>query len=228
MKKQIDAPIAQLIRDLDERGLLDRTLVVLASEFSRDMMTEGKVGKEVKDQAINIPDVMQEPRHYGMHRHFTAAGSVLMFGGGVKKGFVYGKTADERPCTTIENPMPVEDLHATIYHALGIPPDIAYVVEKRPFYVTKDGKGKPVDGAVRMKATPTRVSRDAAVAAPVGRPHPARHAGQGRARRRRSSARRLQVRGDPRLGRAAAATSSGATPTTSSRTRRATSTFTTR
>ena len=122
MKKIIDRPIAQLVRDLDERGLLDRTLVVLASEFSRDAVTEGKVGKEVKDQAINIPDVMQEPRHYGMHRHFTAAGSVLMFGGGVKKGFVYGKTADERPCTTIENPLPVEDLHATIFHALGIPP----------------------------------------------------------------------------------------------------------
>ena len=67
---------------------------------------------------------MKEPRHYGMHRHFTAAGSVLMFGGGVKKGFVYGKTADERPCTTIEKPMPVEDLHATIFHALGIPPDL--------------------------------------------------------------------------------------------------------
>ena len=68
-------------------------------------MTEGKAGKEVKDQAINIPDVMTEVRHYGMHRHFTAAGSVLMFGGGIKKGFVYGKTADERPCTTIENPI---------------------------------------------------------------------------------------------------------------------------
>ena len=106
MKQMIDAPVAQLMRDLDERGLLDRTLVVLASEFGRDAITEGKVGKEVKDQAINIPDVMTEPRHYGMHRHFTAAGSVLMFGGGVKKGFVYGKTADERPCTTIENPMP--------------------------------------------------------------------------------------------------------------------------
>ena len=105
MKKLIDAPVAQLIRDLDERGLLDRTLVVLASEFGRDAMTEGKVGKEVKDQAINIPDVMTEPRHYGMHRHFTAAGSMLMFGGGIKKGFVYGKTADERPCTTIENPV---------------------------------------------------------------------------------------------------------------------------
>jgi hypothetical protein len=143
MKKVIDAPVARLIRDLDERGLLDRTLVVLASEFGRDAVTEGKVGKEVKDQAINIPDVMSEPRHYGMHRHFTAAGSVLMFGGGVKKGFVYGKTADERPCTTIDKPLPVEDLHATIYHALGIPPDTSYVVEKRPVYVTNDGKGKP-------------------------------------------------------------------------------------
>ena len=110
MKKMIDAPVAQLVRDLDERGLLDRTLVILASEFSRDAVTEGKVGKEVKDQAINIPDIMAEPRHYGMHRHFTAAGSVLMFGGGVKRGYVYGKTADERPCTTIEKPMPVEHL----------------------------------------------------------------------------------------------------------------------
>ena len=43
-----------------------------------------------------------------------------MFGGGVKKGFVYGKTADERPCTTIENPVVMENLHATMYHALGI------------------------------------------------------------------------------------------------------------
>jgi len=144
MKRLIDAPVAQLIRDLDERGLLDRTLVILASEFGRDAVTEGKVGKEVKDQAINIPDVMSEPRHYGMHRHFTAAGSLLMFGGGVKKGFVYGRTADERPCTTIENPVVMEDLHATIYHALGIPPDTSSIVERRPVYVTKDGKGRPI------------------------------------------------------------------------------------
>ena len=143
MKKIIDAPIAQLVRDLDERGLLNRTLVVLASEFGRDAITEGKVGKEVKDQAINIPDVMTEVRHYGMHRHFTAAGSLLMFGGGIKKGFVYGKTADERPCTTIENPIVMEDLHATIYHALGIAPDTSYIAEKRPIYVTRDGVGKP-------------------------------------------------------------------------------------
>ena len=143
MKQQIDAPVAQLILDLEQRGLLNHTLVVLASEFGRDAITEGKVGKEVKDQA-NTPDVMQQPKHYGMHRHFTAAGSVLMFGGGIKRGIVYGKTADERPCTTIENPVPVEDLHATIYHALGIPPTQSFVVEKRPVYVTKDGKGKAV------------------------------------------------------------------------------------
>ncbi|MBS1859512.1 MAG: DUF1501 domain-containing protein, partial [Acidobacteria bacterium] len=103
MKEQIDAPVAQLILDLEERGLLNRTLVVLASEFGRDAITEGKVGKEVKDQA-KTPAIMTEPKHYGMHRHFTAAGSVLLFGGGVKRGALYGKTADERPCTTIENP----------------------------------------------------------------------------------------------------------------------------
>jgi hypothetical protein len=144
MKRMIDAPIAQLVRDLEARGLLERTLVILATEFGRDAVTEGKVGKEVKDQAINIPDVMMEPRHYGMHRHFTAAGSLLMFGGGVKRGFVYGRTAEERPCTTIENPVVMEDLHATIYHALGIPADTSYLVERRPVYVTKDGRGKPI------------------------------------------------------------------------------------
>jgi len=143
MKQQIDAPLAQLILDLEERGLLNRTLVVLASEFGRDAITEGKVGKEVRDQA-NTPDVMRASEHYGMHRHFTGAGSVVMFGGGIRRGTVYGKTADERPCTTIENPVPVEDLHATIFHALGIAPDTSYVVERRPVYVTKDGKGQPI------------------------------------------------------------------------------------
>jgi Protein of unknown function (DUF1501) len=143
MKEQIDAPLAQLVLDLEERGLLDRTLVVLASEFGRDAITEGKVGKEVKDQA-NTPDVMSAPEHYGMHRHFTAAGSVVLFGGGIRKGALYGRTADERPCTTIENPVPVEDLHATIYHALGIPPNTSYIAEKRPIYVTNDGKGQPI------------------------------------------------------------------------------------
>jgi len=143
LKRVIDAPIAQLVRDLEQRGLLDRTLIVLASEFSRDMMTEGKPDNKVKDQ-VEVPNIMTELKHYGMHRHFTDAGSVLMFGGGVKKGCLYGVTADERPCKTIEKPVGIEDLHATIYHTLGIPPKLAYEVEKRPFYVTRDGLGKPI------------------------------------------------------------------------------------
>ena len=143
MKRQIDAPVSQLIRDLEQRGLLDRTLIVLASEFSRDMLTEGKPDQKVKDQ-VTVPDTLTEMKHYGMHRHFTDAGSVLLFGGGVKRGSVYGKTADERPCKTIENPVVIEDLHATIYHALGISPKLAYTIEKRPFYVTRDGLGKPI------------------------------------------------------------------------------------
>ena len=143
MKETIDAPVAQLILDLEQRGLLDRTLVVLASEFGRDMMTEGKPGAQVKDQ-VKQPDIMTEPKHYGMHRHFTEACSVLMFGGGAPKGKLYGRTADERPCGIVENPVTIEDLHATIYTAMGIAPDTAYEVEKRPFYVTKDGKGKAV------------------------------------------------------------------------------------
>ena len=67
-----------------------------------------------------------------------------MFGGGVKKGFLYGKTADERPLIAIENPVSVTDLHATIMTAMGISPKTAYDIEGRPFYVTPDGKGKPV------------------------------------------------------------------------------------
>lgn len=149
LKQMIDAPVARLIGDLESRGLLNRTLVVLASEFSRDMMLEGKPGLKVKDQ-VDVPDVMTELKHYGMHRHFTDAGCVLMFGGGIKSGFLYGKTADERPCKTIENRVVIEDLHATIYRALGISPRLAYDVEKRPFYVTRDGVGKPIAALFSM------------------------------------------------------------------------------
>ena len=143
MKCQMDVPIAQLIKDLDKTGHLDRTLIILASEFSRDMMMEGKPDLRVQDQ-VKVPDTITEPKFYGMHRHFTDAGSILMFGGGMKKGFVYGKTADERPCKTIENPVHIDGIHQTIYHALGIAPDTHYDVEKRPFYSTPDGLGKPV------------------------------------------------------------------------------------
>jgi len=143
MKKQIDGPVAQLIKDLDKTGRLDRTLVILASEFSRDMMVEGRPDAKVQEQ-VDQPDVIQELKNYGMHRHFTDGCSMLMFGGGIKKGNAYGKTADERPCKTIENPIVIDQVHQSIYHALGIAPDTNYLVEKRPFYTTPDGLGKPV------------------------------------------------------------------------------------
>ena len=143
MKKMIDAPVAQLIKDLEKSGRLDRTLVIVASEFSRDMMVEGRPGLKVLEQ-VKQPDVLSELKFYGMHRHFTDGCSILMFGGGIKKGSVYGKTADERPCKSIENPIRIEQIHQTIYHALGIPPDTQYEIEKRPFYTTPDGKGEVV------------------------------------------------------------------------------------
>lgn len=143
MKKQIDRPIAQLINDLDERGLLDRTLVILASEFSRDMLIEGRPGAAVKDQ-VDVPETIEDLKHYGMHRHFTDGASLLMWGGGVKKGFVYGETADERPFKAITEPVTIDQVHQTVYHALGIPPETHYVVEQRPFYTTPDGLGEPI------------------------------------------------------------------------------------
>lgn len=143
MKRQIDAPVSQLILDLEERGLLNRTLVLLASEFSRDALIEGKPDKLIKNQ-VDVPDQVESEKHYGMHRHFTDAGCVPMFGGGVRKGHLHGLTSDERPCKTLKDRVIIEDLHASIYHALGISPKLAYDIEKRPFYVTRDGEGKPI------------------------------------------------------------------------------------
>ena len=143
MKKMIDAPIAQLVRDLDESGHLDRTLIILASEFSRDMIQEGRPGKHVKDQ-VDVPDKLESIKNYGMHRHFTDGCSLLMFGGGIKRGFAFGETATERPCKTIGDPIYIDNIHQTVYHALGISPDTNYEVEGRPVYTTPDGLGEPV------------------------------------------------------------------------------------
>jgi hypothetical protein len=143
LMRQIDAPIAQLVRDLEHRGLLKRTLVVVASEFSRDMLLEGRPGELVKDQ-VPVPDRVTEEKHYGMHRHFSGASSVVIFGGGTKRGFVHGETADERPFTTVKDPVTITDLHATFVTMMGVRPDHAFEVDERPVYVTQDGKGKPI------------------------------------------------------------------------------------
>ncbi len=145
MHAEIDQPIAQLILDLESSGMLDRTLVIIASEFSRDALIEGVPGSTATDQATDKVDLVSEPKHYGLHRHFTGGSSVAMFGGGMKRGFVYGKTADERPLVAIENPVTITDLHATIMTAMGISPATGFDIEGRPFYVTRDAKGRPVD-----------------------------------------------------------------------------------
>ncbi|MCW1914537.1 DUF1501 domain-containing protein [Luteolibacter sp. GHJ8] len=145
LKQEIDRPIARLIRDLEERRMLDRTLVIIASEFSRDMMIEGVPGSEAKDQARVKSETLENMTHYGLHRHFTGGSSVVMFGGGTKKGYVHGATADERPLIAVKDPVSITDLHATIFTAMGISPKTVYDVEKRPFYATEDGKGRSVD-----------------------------------------------------------------------------------
>lgn len=143
MKELVDRPIAQLIKDLDESGHLDRTLIILASEFSRDAILEGRPGEKIKDQ-VDQPDIINDEKFYGMHRHFTDGSSILMWGGGIKKGLVYGKTADERPCSSIEKTVVIDQVHQSIYHALGILPETNYVIEGRPFYTTPDGHGEPI------------------------------------------------------------------------------------
>ncbi len=144
LHREIDRPIARLVLDLEARGLLDRTLIVLASEFSRDAVLEGQPGSSATDQAEFKGGVMTEAKHYGLHRHFTGGTSALLFGGGMKKGFLYGRTADERPLVAVHKPVSVTDLHATIMTAMGIHPATAFEIEGRPFHVTRDGGGKAV------------------------------------------------------------------------------------
>ena len=64
---------------------------------------------------------------------------------GNKKGHVHGVTADERPFISVKDPVTIPDLHASLYRAMGIPADLSYTTEARPFFVTQDGKGQAVE-----------------------------------------------------------------------------------
>jgi len=97
---QVDKPIAGLLKDLKQRGLLDETLVVWASEFGRTPGVEGNKGG--RDHHI-----------YGF--------SVWMAGGGIKGGVVHGAT-DELGFHAVENRHYVTDIHATLMHQLGLDP----------------------------------------------------------------------------------------------------------
>ena len=102
---QVDRPIAALIRDLKQRGMLDETLIVWSAEFGRTPMAQGKNASGEKTSAGRD--------------HHKEAYTIWMAGGGVKKGFVYGQT-DEFGYAPVENPVHVHDLNATILHLLGL------------------------------------------------------------------------------------------------------------
>jgi hypothetical protein len=95
--RAVDQPIAALLKDLRQRGLLDETLVVWAGEFGRTPFAQGKNGRD----------------------HNPFGFTVWMAGGGVKPGTVYGAT-DEFGYKAIENRTEVHDLHATMLHLMGV------------------------------------------------------------------------------------------------------------
>jgi uncharacterized protein (DUF1501 family) len=102
--RMADQPLAALIKDLKQRGLLDSTLLVFAGEFGRTPLGENRKGRE-KDLKLG-------------RDHHPFAYSIWMAGGGFKGGLTYGKT-DEIGWSVVENPVHVNDLHATILHQFG-------------------------------------------------------------------------------------------------------------
>jgi hypothetical protein len=95
-----DQAYAALIRDLEQRGLLDSTMVVIASEFGRTPKINGTAGRD----------------------HWPKVFSVVMSGGGIRKGIVYG-SSDATASEPNENPLSVADWATTIYDRMGINAD---------------------------------------------------------------------------------------------------------
>ncbi len=116
--KTLDQGLSSLLFDLDRRGLLRETMVVLASEFGRTPeIKAGRVGRD----------------------HHPSSFSALLAGGGIKEGFAYGKS-DDRAHYVEEGGVGMEDLNATISHAMGL--DIRKVMispSGRPFKIAHDG-----------------------------------------------------------------------------------------
>jgi hypothetical protein len=114
-----DQTLPTLLEDLEQRGMLDETLVVWMGEFGRTP----KINKNASRD------------------HWPKCYSVLLAGGGVKRGFVYGKS-DEHASEPAENGVTPEDLTATIYHLLGIDPKAhIYDTQDRPLMISS---GEPV------------------------------------------------------------------------------------
>lgn len=113
-----DQAFATLIRDLDRRGLLDSTLVCIASEFGRTPKVNGTAGRD----------------------HWPKVFSVVLAGGGIKRGIVYGKS-DATASEPEENPLTVEDWATTIYACLGINADKELMAPgNRPIEIVNGGE----------------------------------------------------------------------------------------
>ncbi|MDX1953379.1 MAG: DUF1501 domain-containing protein [Verrucomicrobiota bacterium] len=122
-----DQPIAALLEDLKQRGLLESTLVIWASEFGRTPMMQGDNGRQ----------------------HNAAGFTIWMAGGGVRAGTRIGAT-DEIGLMATQDPYPFRDLHATILAALGLRHDIfQYEVNGRHERLTGvAGLAKPIPGVL--------------------------------------------------------------------------------
>src|SRR2546427_218817 len=107
-----------------ERAAFDLSKEPKASleKYSISHFGQGCPGSKAIDQSRAKTDRRQQLIHYGLHRHFTGSVSVVMFGGGMKKGFLYGETAKERPLVVTKDPVSIMDLHATILTAMGVSP----------------------------------------------------------------------------------------------------------
>jgi hypothetical protein len=122
-----DQPVAALLKDLKRRGLLDTTLVVWMSEFGRTPLGENRAGSK----SVTGRD------------HHPFAFTLWMAGGGIKGGQVVGKT-DEIGWNIVEEPVHINDLHATILHLFGMDHlKLTYKFQGRDFRLT-DVAGKVV------------------------------------------------------------------------------------
>lgn len=121
--RQIDRPVAALLKDLKQRGLLDETLVVWGGEFGRTPMRENRGGKTMK---------------FVGRDHHPDAFTVWMAGGGIKGGVVHGETDEIGYGAVSERDrVSVHDLQATILHALGMRHEqLTYPFQGRDFRLT--------------------------------------------------------------------------------------------
>jgi hypothetical protein len=119
--QEVDGPIAALLTDLKQRGLLDETLVVWGGEFGRTPMMENRSGRD---------------NPYFGRDHHTEAFTMWMAGGGIKPGITYGET-DEIGYYGIKDRVHVHDLQATILHTLGMDHEkFTYRFQGRDFRLT--------------------------------------------------------------------------------------------